>query len=223
MQDDKMVKVVIVDDHQIVREGLRSLLEKQPGMDVVAEADDGRIVLELVKELSPDVVIMDIGMSGLSGIDATSQVLKISPGTKVLALSMFSDKQYIKGMLKAGASGYMLKDCASRELIDAIRVIIQGNIYISPSVAGVVMEDYLGDSQERASSNHSLLTSRELEVLQLIVDGKSTKQIASSLSLSAKTIESHRIRIMKKVDVDNIAGLVKYAIREGITSLSENG
>lgn len=219
MQNDKTVKVVIVDDHMIVRDGLRSLLEIQPDMNVVAEADNGRVALKHIKELSPDVVIMDIGMRELNGIDATRQIIDISPGIKVLALSMFSDRQYVKGMMKAGASGYMLKDCASRELIDAIRVIIQGNIYISPSVAGIVMEDYLEDSPGRDSSMRSLLTSGELEVLQLMVEGSSTKQIASILSLSTKTIESRRIKIMKKIDVDNIAELVKYAIREGITSL----
>ncbi len=219
MQNDKTVKVVIVDDHMIVRDGLRSLLEIQPDMNVVAEADNGRVALKHVKELSPDVVIMDIGMRELNGIDATSQIIEMSLGTKILALSMFSDKRYVKGMLKAGASGYMLKDCASGELIDAIRVIIQGNIYISPSVAGIVMEDYLEDSPGRDSSMRSLLTSGELEVLQLMVEGSSTKQIASILSLSTKTIESRRIKIMKKIDVDNIAELVKYAIREGITSL----
>ena len=213
---DKTLKVVIADDHMIVRDGLRSLLERQPDMEVVAEADNGRIALKLVKELSPDVVIMDIGMRELNGIDATRQIVKMSPGVKVLALSMYSDKRFIKGMLKAGASGYMLKDSAFKELIDAIRVIIVNKIYISPSVANIITEDYLKQSPESDSSTRSLLSSRELEVLQLLVEGMSTKQIASSLRLSIKTIESHRSRIMKKIDVNNIADLTRYAIREGI-------
>jgi len=219
VQNDKMIKVVLADDHMIVRDGLRSLLERQPDMEVVAEADNGRTALKHVKELSPDVVIMDIGMRELNGIDATRQIVKMSPGVKVLALSMYSDKRFIKGMLKAGASGYMLKDSAFKELIDAIRIIVGDKIYISPCVASIVIEDYLGHSSEKDSSIRSLLTSRELEVLQLLAEGKSTKQIALSLSLSIKTIESHRIRVMQKIDVSSIADLTRYAIREGIISL----
>jgi two-component system response regulator NreC len=219
VQNDKMITVVIADDHMIVRDGLRSLLERQPDMEVVAEADNGRTALKHVKELSPDVVIMDIGMRELNGIDATRQLVKMSPKVKVLALSMYSDKRFIKGMLKAGASGYMLKDSAFKELIDAIRVIVGGKIYISPSVASIVMDDYLEHSSERESSTRSLLTVRELEVLQLLAEGKSTKQIALNLSISIKTIESHRNRVMQKTGVNNIADLTKYAIREGIISL----
>ena len=219
MQNNRMIKVVVVDDHKIIKDGLRSLLERQPDMEVVAEADNGRIALKLVKELSPDIVIMDIGMRELNGIDATREIVRMSPGVKVLALSMYSDKRFIKGMLKAGASGYMLKDSAFKELIDAIRVIFEDKIYISPSIASIVTDDYLNQSPESDSSTRSFLTSRELEVLQLLVEGRSTKQIASSLHLSIKTIESHRSRVMKKVDVDNIVDLTKYAIREGIISL----
>ena len=219
MQNDKMIKVVLTDDHMIIRDGLRALLEKQPDMEVVAEADNGRTALKHVKELSPDVVIMDIGMRELNGIDATRQIVKMSPGVKVLALSMYSDKRFVKEMLKAGASGYMLKDSAFTELIDAIRVVVGGKIYISPGVASIVLEDYLEDSTERESSIRSLLTSREIEVLQLLAEGKSTKQIALSLSLSIKTIDSRRARIMQKIGIDNIADLTKYAIREGIVSL----
>jgi len=219
VQNDKMIKVVLTDDHMIIRDGLRALLERQPDMEVVAEADNGRTALKHVKELSPDVVIMDIGMRELNGIDATRQIVKMSPGVKVLALSMYSDKRFVKEMLKAGASGYMLKDSAFTELIDAIRVIVGSKIYISPGVASIVLEDYLEDSTHRESSVRSLLTSREIEVLQLLAEGKSTKQIALSLSLSIKTIESRRARIMQKIGIDNIADLTKYAIREGIVSL----
>ena len=219
MQNNKTITVVLTDDHMIIRDGLRALLQRQPDMEVVAEADNGRTALKHVKELLPDVVIMDIGMRELNGIDATRQIVKISPGVKVLALSMYSDKRFIKGMLKAGASGYMLKDSAFKELIDAIRVIVDDKIYISPSVAGVVMDDYLDNSPEGEGSLRALLTSRELEVLQLMAEGKSTKQIALSLDLSTKTIESHRNKVMQKIDVSNIADLTKYAIREGIISL----
>ncbi|MBC8554788.1 MAG: response regulator transcription factor [Candidatus Brocadiales bacterium] len=213
------MKVILADDHMIIRDGLRALLERQPDMKVVAEADNGRIALQYAKELTPDVVIMDIGMRELNGIDATRQIVKMSPGVKVLALSMYSDKRFIKEMLKAGASGYMLKDSAFKELIDAIRVIIGNKTYISPSVANTVMEDYLEYLSEGKSSIRSLLTLRELEVLQLLAEGRTTKQIATSLCLSTKTIESHRIRVMQKIDVNNIADLTKYAIREGIISL----
>ena len=219
MQNNKKITVVLTDDHMIIRDGLRALLGRQPDMEVVAEADNGRTALKHVKELSPDVVIMDIGMRELNGIDATRQIVKISPGIKVLALSMYSDKRFVKEMLKAGASGYMLKDSAFKELIDAIRVIVDNKIYISPSVAGVVMDDYLDNSPEKDGSIRALLTSRELEVLQLMAEGKSTKQIALSLDLSTKTIESHRNKVMQKIDVSNIADLTKYAIREGIISL----
>ena len=219
MQDEKMIKVVLADDHMIFRDGLHSLLDRQPDMEVVAEADNGRVALKHAKKLSPDVVIMDIGMSELNGIDATRQIVKMLPGVKVLALSMYSDKRFVKEMLKAGASGYMLKDSAFNELIDAIRVVVENKIYISPSVAGIVLDDYLGASTDKESSVRSLLTAREMEVLQLLAEGKSMKQIALSLSLSIKTIESHRTRIMQKIDVSNIADLTKYAIREGIISL----
>ncbi len=219
MQNNKMIKVVLADDHMIFRDGLHSLLDRQPDMEVVAEADNGRVALKHAKTLSPDVVIMDIGMSELNGIDATRQIVKALPNVKILALSMYSDKRFVRGMLKAGASGYMLKDSAFNELIDAIRVIVGNKIYISPSVAGIVLDDYLETSTERDSSARSLLTPREIEVLQLLAEGKSMKQIALSLGLSIKTIESHRTRIMQKIDVSNIADLTKYAIREGIISL----
>ncbi len=167
----------------------------------------------------PDVVIMDISMRGLNGIETTRQITKISPGVKVLALSMHSDRRYITGMLKAGISGYMLKDSAFRELVAAIRIVANNKIYICPSIAGVLTEDYLEISAEKDDSVRSVLTAREVEVLQLLVEGKSTKQTASTLSVSIKTIEAHRQNIMKKLNIDNIVDLVKYAIREGIITL----
>ncbi len=219
MQNEMKITVIIADDHMIVRDGIRSLLEKQPDIEVVAEADNGRTALKHAQQLSPDVIIMDIGMRELNGIDATRQIIGKLPDVKILALSMYSDKQFIKGMLKAGASGYMLKDSASKELVDAIRIVADSKVYISPSIAGVVTEDYLEHLAEKDDSVRSVLTAREVEVLQLLVEGKSTKQTASTLGISIKTIEAHRKNIMKKLNIDNIAGLIKYAIREGITPL----
>lgn len=219
MQNEMKITVIIADDHMIVRDGIRSLLEKQPDIEVVAEADNGRTALKHAQQLSPDVIIMDIGMRELNGIDATRQIIGKLPDVKILALSMYSDKQFIKGMFKAGASGYMLKDSASKELVDAIRIVADSKVYISPSIAGVVTEDYLERLAEKDTSVHSVLTSREVEVLQLLAEGESTKQTASILSVSTKTIESHRKNIMRKLDIDNIVDLIKYAIREGIISL----
>jgi len=219
MQNKMKITVIIADDHMIVRDGLRSLLEKQPDIEVVAEADNGRTALKHVQQLSPNVIIMDIGMRELNGIDATRQIISKFPDAKILALSMYSDKQFIKGLLKAGASGYMLKDSASKELVDAIRIVADSNVYISPSIAGVVTEDYLEHLTEKDAEVRSVLTSREVEVLQLLAEGESTKQAASTLGVSTKTIESHRQNIMKKLDIDNVVDLIKYAIREGIISL----
>ena len=219
MQNKMKITVIIADDHMIVRDGLRSLLEKQPDIEVVAEADNGRTALKHVQQLSPNVIIMDIGMRELNGIDATRQIISKFPDAKILALSMYSDKQFSKGMLKAGASGYMLKDSASKELVDAIRIVADSNVYISPSIAGVVTEDYLEHLTEKDAEVRSVLTSREVEVLQLLAEGESTKQAASTLGVSTKTIESHRQNIMKKLDIDNVVDLIKYAIREGIISL----
>ena len=187
MRNDRMIRVIVADDHMIVRDGLRSLLERQPDIEVVAEADNGREALMQTKKLSPDVVVMDIGMRELNGIEATRQIVEESPVVKVLALSMYSDKRFITGMLKAGASGYMLKDSAFRELAEAIRIVANNKIFISPSIAGALTEDYLENLAEKDNSVHSVLTPREVEVLQLLAEGKTTKQTASTLSVSIKT------------------------------------
>ncbi len=213
------IKIILADDHKIVREGLRSLLEKQPDMKVVAEAEDGRTTLKQVRKLLPDVVIMDVSMRDLNGIDATRQIITKSPGVKVLALSMHSDKRFIVGMLSAGASGYLSKDSTYSELVDAIRIVVSNKIYLSPRITGIVTEDYVNRLTATDSSAHSILTARECEVLQLLAEGKSTKQVASQLNVSAKTIETHRQKIMDKLDIHNIVELTKHAIREGLTSL----
>lgn len=213
------IRVVIADDHKIVREGLRSLIEKQPGMEVVAEAENGRTTVQKVEEVSPDVVVMDISMPDLNGVDATRQITSRFPSVKVIALSIHSDKQFVAGMLSAGASGYLLKEGDFRELTNAIRMVVSNQVYLSPRIAGIVTEGYVRHLSETDSSAHSILTAREREVLQLLTEGLSAKNIASHLQLSVKTVEGHRQKIMGKLKVNNVAELTKYAIREGLTTL----
>ena len=213
------IRVLLIDDHRIVREGLRGLLEKEADMEVIAEAEDGLAVLGLVQEMSPDIVIMDVAMPNLNGIEATRQIIAKVPDIKVLALSMYSDKRFVTGMLSAGASGYLLKDCAFEELIQAIRVVAANRTYLSPMVADIVVKDYLYCLEKTDSSAFSILTAREREVLQLLAEGRTVKDIASDLCLSIKTIETHRQHIMNKLNIHSIAELTKYAISEGLTSL----
>jgi DNA-binding NarL/FixJ family response regulator len=214
------IRVLIADDHKIMLAGLRSLLEKQTDFDVVGEAENGRKAVQMTQEKEPDVVVMDVSMPDLNGMEATVQIIDSLPETKVIALSMHSDKRFVMGMLKAGASGYLLKDCASQELANAILQVAGGKKYLSPEITGVVIDDFLqGASPDGVASVASKLSAREREVLQLIAEGWSTKQIASHLYVSIKTIETHRRQIMKKLDLHNIADLTKYAIREGLTSI----
>lgn len=213
------IKILIADDHKIVRDGLRSLLEKQPNLEVVAEAENGRAAVQLAKDKSPDVVIMDISMPDLNGIDATRQMITALPEVKVLGLSMHSDKRFVIGMLGAGASGFLLKDCAFEELSQAIKVVIANQVYLSPGIAGTVVNDYVRRILGNYAFFKPVLTPREREVLQLLAEGLSTKQIASRLHVSVKTVETHRRQIMTKLDIHSIAELTKYAVREGLTSL----
>lgn len=214
------IRVLIADDHKIMLAGLRSLLEKQTDLEVVAEAENGRKAVQLAQETRPDVVVMDVSMPDLNGIEATTQIIESVPATRVIALSMHSDKRFVMGMLRAGAAGYLLKDCASQELANAIHQVAAGKKYLSPEITGVVIDDFLlGGSPEDAATAASVLSAREREVLQLIAEGWSTKQIASHLYVSVKTIETHRRQIMKKLDLHTIADLTKYAIREGLTSI----
>ena len=213
------VRILIVDDHQIVREGLISLINKQPDMEVVGEAEDGRSAVKLVNKLKPDVVVMDISMPDLNGIEATKQILSEDPDVKVVGLSIHSDRRFITRMLTAGAKGYLLKDCAFDELALAINSVYQKNLYLSPKITGVVVENILQNESSQVPSKLNLLTVREREVLQLLAEGKSTKHIANDLHLSVKTIDTHRQNLMKKLDIINIANLVKFAIREGLTTL----
>jgi len=213
------IRILLADDHGIMREGLRSLLEKEPDIKVVGEAEDGRRALGLVSELLPDVVIMDISMPGLNGADATRRIVHQFPTVKVIALSMHSNRIFVVDMLKAGASGYVLKECLFDELVEAIRIVAAGDKYLSPKVAGVVVSDYVKRLSGGAESPLETLTGREREVLQLIGEGKNTKQIALELHVSSKTIEANRRKIMEKLDAHSIAELVKMAIVGGLASL----
>ena len=213
-----MTRVLLADDHKILRQGLRTLLEQEEDIDVVGEADNGRASVKLAGELAPDVVIMDVAMPDLNGIDATRRITEADPGARVLALSMHSDGPYVKGMLQAGARGYILKDCASEELTRAIRTVMAGQVYVSPGVTGAIVNDYVRQLSA-ATGEPAALSHREREVLQLFAEGASTATIAAQLHLSVKTIETHRKRIMDKLDLRSIAELTKYAIREGITTL----
>lgn len=212
-------RVLLVDDHRIIREGLRALLEQQPDFEILGEAGDGRSAVRMVREHKPDVVILDVAMPDLNGIEACRQIVSENPYTRVLALSMHSGKKFVSEMLAAGASGYLLKDSAVEELVQALKTVVSNKIYLSPQIAGIVVEDYVQFMDRGADNKISKLTAREREILQLIAEGNSTKEIAATLNLSVKTIESHRRQIMEKLELYNVAELTKYAVREGLTPL----
>ena len=213
------IKIVLADDHNIVREALRVLLDNESDMEVVGETADGQATLGSVQKMRPDVVIMDIAMPGLNGIETTRKIIAKVPGVKVIALSALSDRRFIFHMFKAGASGYLLKDCIFEELARAIRCVAKNQIYVSPEIADDVVRDFIHQSFKKDFSVFSTLTDREREILQLLAEGKTTKQIAFLLKVSIKTIETHRLQIMEKLNIHSIAELTKYAIREGLTSL----
>jgi DNA-binding NarL/FixJ family response regulator len=215
------IKIILADDHKIFCEGLRFMLDEQPGIEVIATAPDGYIAAQLTRDLSPDVVIADIGMPNLNGIEAARRIKAEYPAVKIIALSMHSDKRFVAEMFKAGASGYLLKDCEFEELISAINAVMEDNTYISPAVAKTVIKDYVKSLQEDNASVFDILTAREREVLQVLAEGNTTHQIASTLFVSEKTVEAHRRQIMKKLGINNVAGLIKYAIREGLTTVEK--
>jgi two-component system, NarL family, response regulator NreC len=211
------IRILLADDHAVLRHGLSKALQAESDMEVIGMVADGLAAVELARELAPDIIIMDIGMQGLNGIEATRQILKKSSNTRVIALSMHSSKKFILEMFKAGASGYLLKDCEYDELAAAVRTVASGKEYISPSITGVFIESCTTDDPVRKNDAFSTLTNREREVLQLLTEGKTTKQAAKRLHISPKTVEVHRLNIMNKLKIDNMVQLTKYAIQEGIT------
>jgi DNA-binding NarL/FixJ family response regulator len=211
------IKILIADDHGILREAIASLLNNEFGMEVIGEAQDGRTAVRLAKELHPDVIIMDIAMPNLNGIEATRQIVREMPNIKVIALSVYADRRSVREMLKAGASGYVPKQCAFKELVTAIQNVVSNQTYLSSRISGIVVEEYVHRLEKNDNSAYSILTPREREVLQLIAEGKSTKAIAKELFVSNKTIEWHRRQLMNKLGAQSVAELVKYAIREGLT------
>jgi DNA-binding NarL/FixJ family response regulator len=212
-------KILIADDHWLFRDGLKALLEKQADMQVVGETADGIAAVKAILEKKPDIVLMDISMPELNGIEATRQIMENRPETKVIVLSMHSDQRYIAESLKAGAVGYILKDCPTEELLVAIRAVANKQIYLSRQITESVVRDYINLNKGGSSQVFAILSPREREVLQLLAEGKSTKEIAEKLNVSVKTIETHRKQIMDKLNIRSIAELTKYAIREGLTSL----
>jgi len=211
-------KVLLADDHKIFRDGLRTLIEKE-GMEVVGEAENGRKAIKLAEKLLPQVVIMDVSMPDMNGIEATRKIKAAIPDVKVIALSMHSDRRFVLGMLEAGASGYLLKDCAFGELAGAISQVATGNSYLSPKIADVVVKGYLNKTNDTTHIGGPLLTSREREILQLIAEGLTAKEIAAHVFLSIKTVETHRRNIMQKLNMRSTADLTKFAIREGLVAL----
>lgn len=213
------IRVLLADDHQILRQGLRALLESQPDLAVVGEASEGRTAVETCRAKPVDVVVMDVRMPDLNGVDATRQLTSAGNGVKVIALSAQADQQTASAMLQAGAMGFVVKEAAFDELVRAIRTVVAGKVYLSPRVAGMVVDDYVRNAGNPTTGMFGTLTPREREVLQLIAEGKATKEVAAHLHVSVKTVETHRRSMMEKLHLDSVAELTKYAIREGITSL----
>ncbi|MBZ5489526.1 MAG: response regulator transcription factor [Acidobacteriia bacterium] len=213
------VQILIADDHGIVRKGLRLQLEQSPDFQVVGEAADGREAVRMTEELKPDVVLMDIAMPNLNGIQATAQIVKRSPRTGVIILSMHSDESYLIRTLAAGAKGYLLKDTAEVDLYRAVQVVAQGKSFFSPAIANTLLEDYMRQLQQRGlQDSYDLLTDREKEIFQLLAEGKSNKEVATTLNLSTSTVETHRTRLMQKLDLHSSAEIVLYAVRKKIIS-----
>jgi DNA-binding NarL/FixJ family response regulator len=215
------IRILIADDHEMLREGLRAMLEKQKNVEVVGEAGDGRTAVEMARTLAPDVVAMDISMPDLNGVEATRQIKAENAAVKVIALSRHSDGRYVRRMLEAGASGYVLKSGAYDELRRAIEAVSEGNHYLSPRITGVVIDKHLRAASEPKSAEPETLGPREREILQLLAEGHTSPEIARRLHISKRTVESHRRNITRKLGVHSIAELTKYAIREGLTSAED--
>jgi len=215
----KKLRILLADDHIVMRTGLRSLLERQPNLEVVGESENGRETVDLVTSLKPDVVVMDVGMPVLNGIEATKTIVTQHPNTAVVILSMHVDESYVMRALKAGARGYLLKDSAPADLISAIQAVSQNKSFFSPKVSRILAEDYVRVlKQKGAVDSYDLLTSREREILQLIAEGKANKEVAAALNISPYTVETHRSHILEKLNLHNPAELILYAVRKGIIS-----
>ena len=214
------IRVLLADDHQMMREGLKALLEKTNRMTVVGEAEDGKSTVSLAARLAPNVVVMDVAMPGLNGIEAARKIRKANPSARIIALSGHADRRLVREMLMAGASGYVLKNRACEELIHAIEEVMQGRTYLSPEVTQGVVDTYVRNTPKPGENPaFATLTDREREVLQLLAEGRSTKEMAGELAVSVKTVETHRQNIMRKLQLFSVAELTKYAIREGVTTV----
>jgi len=212
------IRILLADDHKLIRDGLCALIASEKDMEVVAEAENGRDAVALVKQHTPDIVVMDINMPDLNGIDATKMILEENPDVKVIALSIHSTSRFVKEMLKAGVSGYLVKHCAYQELANAIRLVMKNKPYLSSQIIGMVMDDYAANFPSNKKSVFSILSPREREILQLVTEGMKSDKIASRLFISIKTVSSHRRQIMKKLELSSIAELTRYAISEGLIS-----
>ncbi|HET9272510.1 MAG TPA: response regulator transcription factor [Vicinamibacterales bacterium] len=210
------LRILLADDHTVVRQGLRKVLEERPEWQVVAEAGDGRDAVRLAEEFRPDVAVVDVAMPLLNGIEATRQITKRAPQTKVLVLSMYSDEAYVTQMLKAGATGYLLKDSADVDLLEAVQAVSQGKSFFSPAVARLMSDDYARQRGENLVDRYESLSEREREIFQLVAEGKTNKEIAALLFISPSTVETHRARIMEKLDLHSAAEIVLYAVRRGV-------
>ena len=211
------LRILLADDHTVVRQGLRKVLEARPEWQVVAEAGDGREAVRLAEETTPDIAILDVAMPLLNGIEAVRQIARKAPGTRVLVLSMHNDEAYVTQMLRAGAAGYLLKDSADVDLLQAVEAVAAGKSFFSPAIARVIADDYVRQLEDRgASDRYELLSEREREIFQLIAEGKTNKEIAALLFLSPSTVDTHRSRIMEKLDVHSAAEIVLYAVRKGV-------
>jgi len=214
------IKILLVDDHSLVREGLRHILDADPRFTVVGEASSGREAVALCREKKPDVVLMDVTMPDMNGMEATLRIHKEQEEIRVIALSMHCDQSIVQRMLMAGADGYLVKDSGGDEIRKAVKAVAEGRSYLCPQVAGMVIENFIRNPQKAESGNLDVLTSREREVLQLIAEGFTSKRIAAILNLSVRTVENHRRQIMFKLNLHSVAALTKYAITEGLTDLS---
>ena len=216
----KKIRVLLAEDHTIVRQGIAALLGTESDMEVVGEASNGLEAIELAKKLSPEVILMDIGMRQLNGLEATREIKRLFPSMKVLVLTMYENEEWIFQILNAGASGYLIKDSAMTDLTSALRVVYQGDSYLSPSISKMVIEEYIRKAESGEKKGvEDLLSGREREILQLIAEGNSVPQISSLLCISKKTVEAHKTHIMEKLNIRDKVGLIKYAIRNGLTKL----